>query len=54
MKKIAYKEKLINNYESDEYFLDEVYDGPLEEPIIVEYEYDVVQFKKYLKSKKTQ
>lgn len=54
MKKIAYKEKLINNYESDEYFLDEVYDGPLEEPIIVEYEYDIKQFQKYLKSKKTQ
>ena len=54
MKKVAYKEKLINNYESDEYFLDEVYDGPLEEPIIGEYEYDIKQFQKYLKSKKTQ
>ncbi len=52
MKKVAYKEKLMNDYESDDYFLDEVYDGPLEEPIIVEYEYDLNQFNKYLKRKK--
>ena len=40
--------------ESDDYFLDEVYEGPLEEPIIVEYEYDLNQFNKYLKRKKIQ
>lgn len=54
MKKVAYKEKLMNDYESDDYFLDEVYEGPLEEPIIVEYEYDLNQFNKYLKRKKIQ
>ena len=47
MKKIAYKERLKNEYETDEYFLDEVYDGPLEEPLIVEYEFDVEKFRKY-------
>ena len=54
MKKVAYKEKLMNDYESDDYFLDEVYEGPLEEPIIVEYEYDLNQFNKYLRRKKIQ
>ena len=54
MKKVAYKEKLMNDYVSDDYFLDEVYEGPLEEPIIVEYEYDLNQFNKYLKRKKIQ